>query len=98
MTTSALPGFQVTSSQNNLHNHYDRHIVIECGDKQEEEDSSTHCPDFALTVDREQKCLVRMTRNRKKWHVVAHLNNEDFGKSTKHVSFFSYISQTPHGI
>jgi len=55
MTTSALPGFQVTSSQNVLHNH----VVIECGDKQEEEeDSSTHCPDFALTVDREQQCLV----------------------------------------
>ena len=36
--------------------------VIECGDMQEE-DSSTHCPDFALTVDREQQCLVRMERN-----------------------------------
>jgi len=31
--------------------------VSECGDMQEE-DSSTHCPDFALTVDREQQCLV----------------------------------------
>ena len=91
MTTSALPGFQVASSQNVLHNH----VVIECGDKQEEEeDSSTHCPDFALTVDREQQCLVRMTRNTKKWHIVAHLNNEDFGKSTKHVSFSYYIIDT----
>jgi len=28
--------------------------VSEC----EEDDSSTHCPDFALTIDREQECLV----------------------------------------
>jgi len=28
--------------------------VSEC----EEDDSSTHCPDFALTIDREQQCLV----------------------------------------
>jgi len=28
--------------------------ISEC----EEDDSSTHCPDFALTIDREQQCLV----------------------------------------
>ena len=34
-------------------------VIIEC----EEDDSSTHCPDFALTIDREQECLVRKGRN-----------------------------------
>ena len=34
-------------------------VIIEC----EEDDSSTHCPDFALTIDREQQCLVRKGRN-----------------------------------
>ena len=33
--------------------------IVECGDV-EEERSSAHCPDFALTIDREQQCLVSM--------------------------------------
>ena len=34
--------------------------IVECGDV-EEERSSAHCPDFALTIDREQQCLVRIS-------------------------------------
>ena len=33
--------------------------IVECGDV-EEERSSAHCPDFALTIDREQQCLVNI--------------------------------------
>ena len=66
MKTSVSPGFQVACFTTIIIILFIMMMmimtimtIVECGGV-EEERSSAHCPDFALTIDREQQCLVNM--------------------------------------